>query len=167
MFAVLQLVTIMLIALAAALSVAHALEFPGKLRLDEHTYRAVQPIYYPGFTVAGALAEPGGIIATALLLWFSPRNTAGFRFVLVAFAGMIVMHAIYWIVTHPVNNFWLDRHRATDAASRAFFGFGSKREGWNPDWAELRDRWKYSHVARAVITSIGLLMLLLSLALGS
>ena len=38
----------MLVALAAALSIAHALERPGKMRLDEATYRAVQKIYYPG-----------------------------------------------------------------------------------------------------------------------
>ncbi|MER9657196.1 hypothetical protein NKJ26_27580 [Mesorhizobium sp. M0152] len=39
--------TIVIVALPMALSVAHALELPGKMRLDERTYRAVQQIYYP------------------------------------------------------------------------------------------------------------------------
>jgi hypothetical protein len=36
---------------------AHALELPGELRLDEQTYLAVQTTYYPGFTIGG-MAEP-------------------------------------------------------------------------------------------------------------
>jgi hypothetical protein len=32
---------------------AHALEWPGKLRLSREHYLAVQPIYYPGFTYSG------------------------------------------------------------------------------------------------------------------
>jgi hypothetical protein len=36
-----------------ALSLAHALEVPGKLRLNKEQYLAVQTIYYPGFTLGG------------------------------------------------------------------------------------------------------------------
>jgi hypothetical protein len=52
------------------LSLAHALEFPGKKRLDEKQYKAVQTIYYPGFTIGGMVGEFGGL--TGL-----PGNGAG------------------------------------------------------------------------------------------
>lgn len=41
---VLVVFTLLLVAIAAALSLAHALELPGKLRLKEATYKAVQTI---------------------------------------------------------------------------------------------------------------------------
>lgn len=47
MLSFLQIATILLVAIAMALSLAHALEFPGKLRLSKENYLAVQPIYYP------------------------------------------------------------------------------------------------------------------------
>jgi hypothetical protein len=43
-------------------SVAHVAALPGKLRLDEATYKAVQTIYYPGLTLVGLIGEFGGII---------------------------------------------------------------------------------------------------------
>ena len=52
--------SLLLVAVTMGLSLAHALEFPGKLRLDEPTYRAVQAIYYPGFTIGGLVGEFGG-----------------------------------------------------------------------------------------------------------
>jgi len=41
-----QVVTMLLVA-----ALTHVLEFPGKMRLDQQTYVAVQTIYYPGFTI--------------------------------------------------------------------------------------------------------------------
>ena len=52
MFYFLQILTVVLVAIAMAL--AHALELPGKLQLNKETYIAVQPIYYPGFFLRGA-----------------------------------------------------------------------------------------------------------------
>jgi hypothetical protein len=54
------------------------LEFPGKQRLDEPTYRAVQAIYYPGFTIGGLVGEFGGMIALVALLILTPRDTERF-----------------------------------------------------------------------------------------
>ena len=76
-FGVLQVLTVVLVAVAMALALAHALELPGKLRLDRETYRAVQPIYYPGFTIAGG-AEPLSIVSTVVLLLVTPPGSAGF-----------------------------------------------------------------------------------------
>jgi uncharacterized membrane protein SpoIIM required for sporulation len=55
MHTILSVVALLLLAVTLGLSLAHALEFPGKLRLDEHGYRAVQAIYYPVFTIGGLL----------------------------------------------------------------------------------------------------------------
>jgi hypothetical protein len=54
MFLAFEVITLVLVAIAMALSLAHALEFPGKLRLSREHYLAVQTIYYPGFTIGGS-----------------------------------------------------------------------------------------------------------------
>ena len=102
-FNVLQVVTVLLVTLAVVPALAHALELPGKLRLDKAAYLTVQPIYSPGFTFAG-VGEPGGLIATTVLLWLTPQGTLGFWLTFVALLGLITMHAVYWVVTHPVKN---------------------------------------------------------------
>src|SRR5262245_13404198 len=72
MFHVLQVLAVLLVAVATCLALAHALELPGKLRLSKDTYLAIQPIYYPGFTIGGA-SEPLGMIV--LLLLMIPRRS--------------------------------------------------------------------------------------------
>jgi hypothetical protein len=59
MFCVLQVLTVILVAVAIALALAHALELPGKMRLSKDAYYAMQPIYYPGFTIGGGIGEAG------------------------------------------------------------------------------------------------------------
>jgi hypothetical protein len=71
MFRTLQVVSIVLVAVAMAQALAHALELPGKMRLGKDTYLAVQQIYYPGFSIGGA-AEPLAIIALIVLLAMTP-----------------------------------------------------------------------------------------------
>lgn len=76
-YVALQVITVMLAAVTMALSLAHALELPRKLRLKKEQYLAVQPIYYPGFTIGG-IAEPAVILATLALLILTPAGTAAF-----------------------------------------------------------------------------------------
>ena len=57
------------------LVLAHALEFPGKLRLNKETYLNMQMIYYPGFTIGGMVGEAGGL-ATLALLWATENAVA-------------------------------------------------------------------------------------------
>ena len=161
MFGVLQVVTVMLVALVAALSVAHALELPGKLRLDEAAYRVVQRIYYPGFTIGGG-AEVPAILATALLLFLTPAGSAAFWLELLALVGLVAMQATYWLVVHPVNKHWM-AGEPVSASAVAFFGSGAKPDGRKPDWTELRDRWERGHLLRAVLTGVSLLALVISL----
>jgi hypothetical protein len=63
MFDTLQVLTVLFVAVAMALTLAHALELPGKMRLTKEIYFAMQPIYYPGFTIGG-FAEPASLILT-------------------------------------------------------------------------------------------------------
>ena len=89
MFSILQILTTLLVAVAMALSLAHALEFPGKRRLAKDAYSAIQPIYYPGFTIGGGVGEFGGLLATIVLLIFTPVGTTAFWLTLMALAGLL------------------------------------------------------------------------------
>ncbi|MPZ46118.1 MAG: DUF1772 domain-containing protein [Betaproteobacteria bacterium] len=142
----LEVVAMILVVFALVPAMAHALELPGKLRLDKDEYLTVQPIYYPGFTFAG-IAEPVAIIVSAVLLVVA-RDTAAFGPTLTALLALIGAHAVYWLVTHPVNKFWLNDEELAAPGAR-FFAAGGIARG---DWTRLRDRWEYSHVARALLT---------------
>jgi len=67
----LKVLTIILVAMAMALALAHALELPGKMRLSKEQYLAMQPIYFPGFTIA-SIAEPIGVLMTLVLVLLMP-----------------------------------------------------------------------------------------------
>jgi hypothetical protein len=152
MLDLLQTVTVILAALALVPALAHALELPGKMRLPKDSYFAAQTIYYPGFTVAGS-AEPLALIATAILLVMTPRGGAGFWLTAAALLGLAGMQAVYWIFTHPVNKVWL-QDQNLGAAGTGFFSFAASGAPGSQDWKHLRDRWEYSHVARAVLAGL-------------
>lgn len=167
MFNILQILTVMLVAVAMALALAHALELPGKMRLDQETYYAMQPIYYPGFTIGG-ISEPVGVILTIVLLLLTPTGSSNFWLTLVALLGLIGMQAVYWLFTHPVNKFWVEGENL-DRFSSSFFSFGtnrpqSERNTSPPEWTELRDRWEYSHVARAGLALLSLIALIITIS---
>lgn len=158
MLPIAQVVTILLVAIAMACAVGHALELPGKRRLSQEAYLAVQPIYYPGFTYVGGLAEVAGGLAAWALLLITPRGPA-FALTLSAALAVAVMHAVFWVVTQPVNKFWL-RNEPLGAGGRALFRIGDRSGPDAPsDWRTLRDRWEYSHVVRAVLSLAALALL--------
>src|SRR5262245_47604298 len=107
MIRLLQILSLLLVAVGFALSFAHALELPGKKRLDRDAYLATQTIYYPGFMIGGLFGEFGAILATLALTLVTPKASAASLPTLVALVGLLAMHALYWVLTHPVNNFWL------------------------------------------------------------
>ena len=145
--------TLLLAAVTMGLSLAHALELPGKLRLDEGAYRTVQEIYYPGFTFGGLVGEAGGLIALAVLLVLTPYGSGRFWWTLAALAFLAAAHATYWLVTHPVNNFWATEVAVSPLGS-SFFSFLSSRQ--SGDWRRLRDVWEFSHVVRAALATLSL-----------
>lgn len=152
----LQIVTLVLVAVTMALSLAHALEYPGKLRLGEKDYRAVQAIYYPGFTFGGA-SEPAAIVVTFVLLLLTPGDTA-FWLTLVALIALIAVQAVFWLMTQPVNKHWLKGEKLS-GAGKTFFGTGGNVQG---GWTALRDRWEYSHIVRAALAMIAFVLLLVA-----
>ena len=167
MLQVLQILTVSLVAVAMALALAHALELPGKLRLAKEQYLAVQPIYYPGFTVGGA-AEPLGLLMTLVLLFWMPRGGVAFWLTVGAVVSLVAMHATYWLLTHPVNNFWL-KDVDLKGAGAGFFSFDPFKRTSDParaDWTLYRDRWEYSHVVRAVFGLVSLILLVAAVTLS-
>ncbi|KAM3098861.1 hypothetical protein ACKFKF_16465 [Phormidesmis sp. 146-12] len=167
MFSILQILTVVFVAVAMALALAHALELPGKMRLSKETYYAMQPIYYPGFTIGG-ISEPVGIILTIILLFLMPFGSMDFWLTLVALIGLFGMQAVYWLFTHPVNQFWVE-DESLDRFSSGFFSVGATRSRFEnktrpPEWTELRDRWEYSHVARAGLALVSLIALVTTLS---
>jgi len=166
MFNILQILTVMLVAVAMALALAHALELPGKMRLDQKTYYAMQSIYYPGFTIGG-ISEPVGVILTIVLLWLTPTGSSNFWLTLIALLGLIGMQAVYWLVTHPINKFWVEGENL-DRFSSGFFSFGTNKsqskDNSPPKWTALRDRWEYSHVARAGFVLLSLITLVITIS---
>ena len=163
MVAALQLLSIVLSAIGMALALAHALELPGKRRLDEEAYVATQTIYYPGFTVGGVFGEPLAMLAILALAAFMPRGTPAFWLTVAALVSLLVEHGIYWLVTHPVNKTWLQQQELKGAGA-AFFSAGSNAPSMSmQSWTALRDRWEYSHLARAVFAALGFVLLVLTL----
>ena len=166
MFRALEVLTVMCVAVAMALSLAHALELPGKMRLSKEQYLATQPIYYPGFTFGGA-AEPIGLLMLLLLLRLTPSGSPAFWLILGAFLALLAMHAAYWLLVHPVNNFWLKDFQLKGVGAGFFaFGLGSgMTNSGKPEWARLRDRWEFSHLLRAVLGLISLTLLAMAIAM--
>jgi hypothetical protein len=160
---VLQLVALLLVAVTLSFALAHAAELPGKLRLDKETYSAVQPIYYPGFTL-GALSEPAAIVALIILLAVRRPAGASFGWTVAALIFLLLVHGVYWLVVHPVNRFWL-KDQNLKGMSAGFFAVGHRLDAARPgagavtDWTALRDRWEYGHVVRAGLALLGFICL--------
>jgi len=165
MFNILQILSAILIAVAMAMALSHALELPGKMRLTKEAYFAMQPIYYPGFTIGGAVGEFGGLIVTLILLFFTPWGSAEFWLTLVAFLGLIGMQAVYWLLTHSVNQFWLEGENLS-GFSAGFFSLRANRSHQThpTNWTDLRNQWEYSHVIRAGFALVSLVAIVIAIS---
>src|SRR5215475_14543560 len=133
-----EIVSILLVALAMVPALAHALEFPGKTRLPKDTYLTVQPIYYPGFTIAGGIGEVGGLISVVVILLLTPQGTPAFWLRLVALVAMFGVQLVFWMFTQPVNKFWL-QSTTLGGFANTFFDVGSERQRVR---ADDPDGWK-------------------------
>jgi hypothetical protein len=108
-----------------------------------------KPSTNPGFTFGG-LGEGLGTLATLILLLTTPRNRAAFWWTFTGLIALAAMQAVYWLITHPINKFWLKDTQLKGAAGE-FFSLdpmkkGAASEGSSEGWKRLRDRWEYSHV---------------------
>jgi hypothetical protein len=168
MFLALEVITVFLASIAMSLALAHALELPGKMRLNKENYMATQTIYYPGFTLGGA-SEGLSILAVIVLLLLTPANTEAFWWIIAGLICLAVMHVAYWVLTHPVNKFWM-RDLKLEGASAGFFAFGKGKltvqsASSDDKWMIFRNRWEHSHVFRAVLAAAALISLIVAVAL--
>jgi hypothetical protein len=162
MLPILQVTTLVLVAVGVSLTLAHALELPGKMRLRKEDYVAVQSIYYPGFTIGAFFGEFGAIIAAVVLLIVTPAATVAQLLTFIALIALLLMHALYWMLTHAVNKFWVADQKLGKAGA-AFFNPTGETIG--ADWTRLRNRWEYSHVARACCALVAFVALAAATAL--
>jgi hypothetical protein len=157
------IVCLLLVAVTFGLTLAHALELPGKLRLDEASYKTVQAIYYPGFTIGG-FAEFVGMLALGVLLYLTPYGTPRFWWTAAALVLLVATVATYWLMTHPVNNFWVKDVAVSGPGATFFSWFAREQPG---HWTELRNVWEVSHVIRACLAILSLLSIAVATSLYS
>lgn len=167
MLLALEISTVLFVAITMGMALAHALEFPGKLRLDEQTYLSVQTIYYTGFTIGG-VAEPLAIIAALTVLFFPHKDRTHFWLILTALCGLLGMQIVFRFVTQPANRFWL-RHEQLGTSGARFFALNRAKQGSEgnrstANWQSMRDQWEYSHVLRAVLSVTSLVAIVIALA---
>jgi hypothetical protein len=99
----------------------------------------------------------------------STSGGVAFSLTIGALIALIAMHAAYWIITHPVNNFWV-KDMDLKGVGAGFFAFGAtKRPASNgtasdEGWKGLRNRWEFSHVLRAVLAVVALILLIIAVA---
>jgi hypothetical protein len=86
----------------------------------------------------------------------------------VGIRGPPAMHAIFWLITQPVNRHWLKNQRLGTAGTK-FFALDrtnlSAADTLDSNWQCLRDRWGYSHIVRAVFSAIALIALAVAIAI--
>ncbi|WP_152363226.1 DUF1772 domain-containing protein [Microlunatus speluncae] len=152
----------LLVILTLVPALAHALELPGKRRLEPGEYVRLQRIYYPGFTAIG-VAEPLAIVALLVsILMMTPTGTdGGLR--LFAMLAVGAAHAIYWVRVHPINRVWLQAEQLT-AAGSTFFAAGPGIDASGVTFVRARRQWERGHVARAVLVGAAMVATLVALA---
>jgi len=103
------------------------------------------------------------ILATAVLAIITPFGSTEFLLVLAGLLALVIDHIVYWVVIQPVNKVWL-KTRKLGPAGAAFFAAGRKAlQG--KTWAQLRKRWEYAHISRAVLAVAGLTAIATAVAL--
>jgi hypothetical protein len=72
------------------------------------------------------------------------------------------MQVVFWIMTQPVNKYWLQNTELSGVAER-YFETGSAASA--TEWTIMRDRWERSHVFRAAASVLAALLLISAIAL--
>lgn len=99
------------------------------------------------------------MLALTALLLVSQSSSERFWWVAAALAFLMVGHAVFWIVTQPVNSACLKDSDLTGIGSFFFGLFAAPDSGWK----HLRNVWEGSHVARSILHVLGFLSMTLGL----
>jgi hypothetical protein len=131
----LRFVNLLLVALTLGMTFSHALEYPGKAKLDGAEWLTVQHNVYLAFGVAGAIIEVTAILTTWIV--FAQIRSWKLARVLTLLAGL-----------------------ATTAALGIWFGWvdpvNTALKAWTPEtmpdnWMSFRDRWEAGHAVSAIL----------------
>lgn len=142
-----RLIALLLTGLSAGVALAHLLELPNKMQLSAQEYLFVQQHLYQGFGRVVGLIEQGAFLstlATAVLTRFHQR--VQFLLTLLALVCSIAALVVWQLHNGPVNQA-VDSWTTTTMPS---------------NWMTYRDRWEYAHATRAVLYTVGLGALILS-----
>ncbi|WP_245513612.1 MULTISPECIES: DUF1772 domain-containing protein [unclassified Mesorhizobium] len=125
-------------------------------------------IYYLGFTIGGGVAEIGGIVATFALMLTS-GSPVQFWLTAGALVALLLMQLVFWLMTQPINKHWLQEVELAAPAKRFFATEGSDGAALPPteEWTTLRNRWELSHVVRAALAMLSLILLTTAIATQS
>jgi hypothetical protein len=133
--------TVMLVALSMATAMCHLLELPAKIGYDAPLWLTLlHTLYPPTFGTVGAAFEVGAIVTSLVLAWLVRRRGRVFAWTLAGALCMVAAHVAFWVWIAPVN--------ATLGAVTP--------DTLPPDWTSLRDRWEYTHAARALLQVLAL-----------
>lgn len=136
--ALLRFSSIMATAGSMSAAVAHLMEMPGKMEYEAPLYVRLHRTLYPTFGKTSGWAEIASVLTTAGLAWWTRRRRpAAFPATAAAAASLAAAHGVFWARVEPAN-----RTIASWPLDQI-----------PPDWTEWRDRWEYSHAARAVLVT--------------
>jgi hypothetical protein len=138
--------TIMLTAFALSAALAHLMELPGKMTYDAHLYVLLHRTLYPTFGRTAGWAEGFALISAVGLTWRVRRRGAAFPLTATAAVCQVAAMAVFLVFVQPVNR---------TMASWPLDAIPS-------DWAAWRDQWEYGHAARALLQTVALAALVLS-----
>lgn len=142
MESVVQLLAIVLTALALVPAAAHVIELPNKLPMPREDYLTVQRMYrgwnFSGYVVVAALFTT---------LWLAGLSDGDARVpAFIAFLAILATQFVFWGYTYPVNR---------------------RTHNWTlvpADWERLRDRWEISHAISALLNFLALVCVAAAIA---
>lgn len=126
-------------AVAFGAAMAHALEWPNKMKLTREAYFTVQQIYAGWDQLAYVLAVQ--LMGLVVLLYLKRGNYVARRRLLIALAGFACAQAVFWAYTFPANQLTANWTLQPE------------------NWEQLRVQWEYSHLAGAMFQLAALLFL--------
>lgn len=139
---VVQLLALVLMAVALVPAGAHLFELPHKLNFERDAYFTVQGIY-AGWALFGVVYF-SALAANLSLSIMVRRQRQPFIFALVGFGAIVLFFAVFFTWTCPANQATANWTQAPE------------------NWRALRRAWELSHAANAVILFCGFVAVALS-----
>src|SRR5262249_21038580 len=124
----------------------HLMELPGKMTYDAHLYVLLDRTLYPTFGQTAGSAEGFAILSVAGLALRVWERGDAFPLTVTADICQGSGNAVIHLCVQPVNS-TMTRWTVDSIPS---------------DWTEWRDQWEYGHAGRALLQTVALAALVLS-----